>query len=188
GEILCKGPSIMAGYYKEPELTKETIDNEGWFHTGDIGCFDEDGLLKITGRKKEIFKTSFGKYISPQLIENKFKESPFIDNIFVVGENQKFAAAIIAPDFNYLQEWCERKEIDYTANKEMLNLPRIKKRFHKEVDIYNSHFGDTEQIKRFELVETEWTIESGELTATLKLRRTFMKRKYKDVISKIFNN
>ncbi|MFA6924610.1 MAG: AMP-dependent synthetase/ligase [Bacteroidales bacterium] len=188
GEILCRGPNIMAGYYKEPELTEAVIDKEGWLHTGDIGCFVDDGLLKITGRKKEIFKTSFGKYISPQLIENKFKESPFIDNIFVIGENQKFAAAIIAPDFNYLCEWCKRKGIEYTDNKEILNLQRIKKRFRKEVDIYNSFFGDTEQIKRFELAETEWTIESGELTATLKLRRTFMHRNYKDVINKIFNN
>ena len=188
GEILAQGPGIMAGYYHEPELTREAIDEEGWFHTGDIGNIDKDGFLKITGRKKEIFKTSFGKYIAPAPIENKFKESPFIDQIFVTGENQKFAGALIVPDFQHLKQWCERKEIPYTTNEEIVQLPRIRKRYLKEVNNYNHFFGDTEQIKRFELMPSEWTIESGELTATLKLRRTYITNKYAALIDKLFNN
>jgi len=187
GEILSKGPNLMKEYYKEPEMTKEAIDEEGWFHTGDMGHIDEDGLLRITGRKKEIFKTSFGKYIAPQLIENKFRESPFIDNLIVLGENQKFAAALITPDFNHLKNWCEGKEIEYASNKEMLDLPRIKKRFLKEVKKYNESFGITEQIQKFELMDSEWTIESGELTATLKLRRTYINKKYAALICKLFS-
>jgi long-chain acyl-CoA synthetase len=187
GEILSKGPNLMKGYYKEPEMTKNAIDEEGWFHTGDIGHIDEDGMLRITGRKKEIFKTSFGKYIAPQLIENKFKESSFIDNLIVLGENQKFAAALVIPDFNHLKNWCEGKGIEYLSNKEMLEMPRIKKRFLKEVKKYNESFGATEQIQKFELLDTEWNIESGELTATLKLRRTYINKKYAEVISKLFS-
>jgi len=186
-EILCKGPSLMDCYYKEPELTRQAINSEGWFHTGDIGKLD-NGMLKITGRKKEIFKTSFGKYISPQLLENKFKESPYIDNMMVVGENQKFAGAIIAPAFSQLQEWCEENEIPYTTHIEMIKHPEIKKLFTKEVSYYNQFFGDAEQIRKFELVDTEWTTESEDLTATLKLRRTFMSKKYSCLIEKIFGN
>ena len=129
GEILCKGPNLMLGYYKAPKLTEEVIDKDGWFHTGDIGKIEDTGQLRITGRKKEIFKTSLGKYISPQLIENKFKESPFIDVIFVLGENQKYAAALVVPDFEHLRSWCRVKEIKYTTNKEMLADPVIKKTF-----------------------------------------------------------
>ncbi|MFH0865260.1 MAG: long-chain fatty acid--CoA ligase [Bacteroidota bacterium] len=187
GEILAKGPNIMKEYYREPELTKEAIDAEGWFHTGDVGEIDEDGLLKITGRIKEIFKTSFGKYVAPQLIENQFKESSFIDNIMVVGENQKFPAAIIAPDFNHLKNWCAMKGIVYTTNEEMLEMPRIKKRFAKEMAKYNEHFGDTEKIKSYELISSEWSIETGELTATMKLRRKFINKKYEKEIEKLFN-
>jgi long-chain acyl-CoA synthetase len=187
GEILSRGPCVMKEYYNEPELTSEAIDAEGWFHTGDIGEIDQDGLLKITGRKKEIFKTSFGKYIAPQLIENKFKESPFIDNIMVVGENQKFAGALIAPDFNHLKNWCAYKGIVYTTNDEMLSLPRIKRRFAKEVAKYNEYFGDTEKIKSYDLIKTDWSIESGELTATLKLRRTYLIKKYATEIENLFN-
>ena len=186
GEILAKSPGLMKEYYKEPEMTKEAIDSEGWFHTGDMGQIDEDGLLKITGRKKEIFKTSFGKYIAPQMIENKFKESPFIENIIVLGENQKFAAAIIAPDFSYLRSWCEGKGIKYTSNTEIITLPRIKKRFEKEVKKYNENFGESEKIKKIEMLDTEWTIESGELTATLKLRRTYFNQKHAELIKKLF--
>jgi len=186
GEILVKSPGLMREYYKEPELTKEAIDEEGWFHTGDIGEIDEDKHLKITGRKKEIFKTSFGKYISPQLIENKFKESAFIDNIFVCGENQKFAGALIIPDFAHLKTWCDRKDIPFTTNQEILNLPRIQNRFRKEVKKYNEYFGDSEQIIKYKTMHTEWTIESGELTATLKLRRTFINNKYSKEIEMLF--
>jgi len=185
GEILCKGPCIMDGYFKHPEQTSQVIDQDGWFHTGDIGEFDGT-KLKITGRKKEIFKTSFGKYISPQLLENKFKESQYIDNLLVVGENQKFAAAIIAPDFTLLREWCEEQGIVYTTHSEMIRHPEIKKLFEKEIEYYNKFFGDAEQIKRFELVDNEWSVESGDLTATLKLRRTYMSKKYACIIQKLF--
>ena len=187
GEILTKGPCLMQAYYKEPDMTNEAIDSEGWFHTGDIGTIVDTGQLKITGRKKEIFKTSFGKYIAPQFIEDKFKESPLIENLFVIGENQKFAAAIIAPDFPHLREWCEENKIEYTNNKEVLELPEVKKYFKKEMTKYNAELGDTEQIKKYEIVDSEWSIESGEITATLKLRRTFMQDRYKPLIDKIFN-
>lgn len=186
-EILCKGPSLMLGYYKEPELTAEAIDEDGWFHTGDLGRFEQEGQLKITGRKKEIFKTSFGKYISPELIENKFKESHFIDALMVVGENQKYAAALIVPDFAFLKAWCARKEITYTTDPEMVANDRIQKRFAKEILRFNKNFGATEQIKAFELLENEWTVDSRELTASLKLRRPFIQQKFSSRIDKLFN-
>lgn len=186
-EILCKGPGLMQGYYKEPELTSAAIDSDGWFHTGDLGRFEPEGQLKITGRKKEIFKTSFGKYVSPEMVENKLKESPFIDALMVVGENQKYAAAIIAPDFNHLRSWCEIKGIPYTTNAEIIALERIQKRFHKEIHKFNKLLGATEQIKAFELLDSDWTVDSGELTATLKLRRKFINEKYTLVIDKLFN-
>lgn len=187
GEILCKGPNLMKGYFKEPELTNEVIDEQGWFHTGDLGFIETDGQLKITGRKKELFKTSFGKYINPGQIEDKFKESSFIDTLIVVGENQKFAAALVVPDFNDLKSWCESKGIEYTTNSEMIQHPRIKKRYKKEMDYYNSFFGETEQIKKWELMEAEWTSYSGELTPTLKIKRTYIADKYKSIINSMFN-
>lgn len=185
-EILCKGPGLMKGYYKETELTSQAIDSDGWFHTGDLGEIEPKGHLRITGRKKEIFKTSFGKYVSPELVENMLKESTFIDALMVVGENQKYAAAIIAPDFNHLRSWCQIKGIDYTSNAEMVAMERIQKRFQKEIHKYNKHLGATEQIKAFELIDTEWSVDSGELTATLKLRRTFLHGKYETAINKLF--
>jgi long-chain acyl-CoA synthetase len=186
GEILCKGPSIMKGYYKSPEMTAAAIDSDGWFHTGDLGLIEAQGQIRITGRKKEIFKTSFGKYVSPQLIEDKFKESIFIDQLMVVGENQKFPAALIVPDFTFLRAWCEFKEVPYTTNGEMINQQRIQKRFKKEVDKYNAFFGETERIKSYEILDTEWTVETGEITPTLKLKRRFITEKYKDTIAKLF--
>lgn len=187
GEILIKGPGLMKGYYKDPELTSESIDADGWFHTGDIGLITTEGQLKITDRKKLIFKTSFGKYIAPQLIENKFKESQFIDQIMVVGENQKFAAALIVPDFVHLKEWCKRKDIPYTTNAEVLALPRIKKRFQKEVNIYNQSFGDFERIVKFELIDHDWSVETGQLSATLKLRRSYLNEVYSANINRLFS-
>lgn len=187
GEILANGPNIMLGYYKEPELTKQAIEENGLFHTGDIGIIEPKGHLKITGRKKEIFKTSLGKYISPEQLENKFKESPFIDALMVIGENQKFAAALIVPDFNHLKNWCAVKEVPYTTDNEMVEVPRIKKRIQLEVDKFNKFFGATEQIKRIEILDKEWTVDSGELTASMKLRRKFICEKYSDRISRIFN-
>ncbi len=186
GEILVKGPSVMKGYYKDSQLTAETVI-DGWMHTGDVGVVDNDGMLKITGRVKEIFKTSMGKYISPALIENHFKESPFIEEIMVVGENQKFAAAIIVPDFEYMKNWCKIKEIKFSSNSEIIRHPVIKQRFKKEIYHFNSFFGDTEKIKKFELLDHEWSIETGEITANLKLKRKYIYQKYEDAINRIFN-
>jgi len=186
GEILCKGPNVMKGYYKETEMTSLAIDADGWFHTGDLGRLEPGGHLKITGRKKELFKTSFGKYISPQPIEDTFKESLFIDQMVVVGEHQKFAGALIVPDFIFLKSYCTVKEIPYTTNAEMINLPRIRKRFQTEVNKYNKCLGDTEKIKSWELLDTEWTFESGEITPTLKLKRNIIAGKYREKIEKLF--
>jgi len=186
GEILCKGPNLMKGYYKDPEQTREAIDKEGWFHTGDLGHIEPEGQLKITGRKKEIFKTSFGKYVSPQPIEDKFKESLFINQLIVVGENQKFAGALIEPDFTFLKAWCGVKEVPYTTNAEMVQLPRIRKRFQVEIDKYNKFFGDTEKIKSWDLLDTEWTFDTGEITPTLKLKRNFISNKYRERIALLF--
>lgn len=186
GEILARGPNIMMGYYKDPELTAQVIDQDGWLHTGDIGQFEPEGQLRITGRKKEIFKTSLGKYIAPELLENKIKESPFIDNIMVVGENQKFAAALVVPDFNHLRSWCRIKEIEYTTDEEMVALPRIRQRLLKVIDKYNTEFGSTEQIRKIDIMSSEWSTASGELTPTLKLRRSFIAKKYQTRIEKLF--
>ncbi len=186
GEIMVKGPGVMLGYYKDQELTDSVINKDGWFHTGDIGQFEEEGQLRITGRKKEIFKTSLGKYIAPELMENKVKESPFIDNLMVVGENQKFAAALVVPDFNHLRSWCKIKEVEYTTDEEMIANQRIKLRLMKVIDHYNKSFGATEQIKRVEFMPAEWTTASGELTPTLKLRRSVVAKKYSSQIEKLF--
>jgi long-chain acyl-CoA synthetase len=187
GEILCKGPNVMLGYYMQPELTKETISEDGWLHTGDIGMLDEGKYLKITGRKKEIFKTSLGKYISPQLMENRFKESSFIETIVVLGENQKYAAALVVPEYDNLKNWCKAKEIPYSTNEEMIVLPRIKKRFQREIDKYNAYFGKTEQVMSFRLMDIPWSIETGELTANLKLKRNYIVKKYEEQVNKLFN-
>ncbi|MBK9358679.1 MAG: long-chain fatty acid--CoA ligase [Bacteroidales bacterium] len=186
GEILARGPGIMLGYFKDEKLTSEVIDSDGWFHTGDIGMFEKEGQLRITGRKKEIFKTSLGKYIAPELLENKIKESPFIDNIMVVGENQKFAAALVVPDFNHLRSWCKIKEIEYTTDAGMVADQRIRARLMKVIDFYNKEFGATEQIKKVEFMNSEWSTSSGELTPTLKLRRSVINEKYRQQIEKLF--
>jgi long-chain acyl-CoA synthetase len=186
GEILTRGHCLMVGYYNAPELTKEAIDEEGWFHTGDIGQIEPEGQIRLTGRKKEMFKTAFGKYVVPTLVENKFCENSLIDNILVVGENKKYAAALIVPEFGDLRSWCERKGIPYTTNEEMIKHPDVYNKFKKIVTQYNKFFGDTEQVKRFKLVSYEWSIQTGELTPTLKLRRNFVIDKYKDVIEELF--
>lgn len=166
-EILVKGPNVMMGYYKEPELTREVIDDEGWFHTGDMGRIEPEGQLKITGRKKELFKTSFGKYIHPELIEDMFKESLFIDQIIVVGENQKFAGALVVPDFEFLRSWCNLKEIEFTTHEEMIKHPRVVKRFKHVIDKFNRRLGETEKIKTWKLLEKEWTVDTGEITPSI---------------------
>ncbi len=188
GEILCKGPSVMLGYYKSDELTAEVIDSDGWFHTGDIGRFEPEGQLKITGRKKEMFKTAFGKYIVPTIIENKFVESPLIDSMMVAGENEKFAAALIVPDFIALRTWCKNKNIDYTTNEEMVKKPEVIKKYQKVVAFYNKSFGETEHIRKFELIGYEWTVQTGELTPTLKLRRKYIMVRHEKLIHSLFKN
>ncbi len=185
GEILVKGPNVMLGYYKQPDLTAEVIDKDGWFHTGDIGIFQEGEYLKITDRKKEIFKTSGGKYIAPQVMENKFKESRFIAQLMVIGEHQKHPAALIVPDIEFVQEWAKRKGIALDENKLSENEALVA-RIQKEVDTYNTNFGNWEQIKKFELCSQEWTVETGELTPTLKLKRKVIINKYDHLIKKIY--
>lgn len=185
GEIIVKGPSVMIGYYNKPELTAEVIDEEGYFHTGDIGEF-VNGFLKITDRKKEIFKTSGGKYIAPQVMENKFKESRFIEQLMVVGEGEKHAAAIIQPDFVFLEGWCGRKNIDFKNPSEAIKNSRVIERITKEVEEINKNFAHYEQIKKFELVDAQWGITTGELTPTLKLKRKFILTKYQNLVDKIY--
>ena len=187
GEILCKGPNVMLGYYKRPDLTAEVIDAEGWFHTGDIGVFEEGVYLKITDRKKEIFKTSGGKYIVPQHIENMLKESRFIEQVMVIGENQKFAAAIVVPSFVFLQEWCNRKEIPFTDNESIIKNERVIARIQKEVDAINTRLGNFEQIKKFILLPREWTIDNGELTPKLSLKRRVIMQQQTDAVTRLYS-
>ena len=187
GEIITRSNCVMQGYYKEPELTAEVIDEDGWMHTGDVGEFVNGGFLKITDRKKEIFKLSSGKYIAPQLIENKFKESFFIEQAMVIGENQKFASAILSPNFTFLHDYCSRKGIKYRDNAELVQNPQVIKRIQKEVNEINKVIGQTEQIKRFRIVHEEWSVASGELSPTLKLKRKKLKEKYGHIISEIYS-
>lgn len=188
GEILVKGPNVMKGYFKEPELTLATFTDDGWFKTGDIGLIMPEGQLKITDRKKEIFKTSAGKYIAPQRIENKLKESSFIENAMVVGDNQKFAAAIISPNFSHIQSYCIKKKIPFTSNSEIIRNEFLRKKIQKEVEKVNQTLGDHERIIKFELCAQAWTPESGELTPTLKLKRNLILNKYQALMGKLFNN
>lgn len=189
GEILVKGPNVMMGYYNLPEKTAEDIDSEGWFHTGDIGTFIEGKYLKITDRKKEIFKTSGGKYIIPQAMENKFKESRFIEQIMVVGEGQKFPGALIVPNYLYIKEWATNKKIDIidNTNKGIITNKDVQQRIQQEIDTYNQNYGGFEQIKKFTLLERELSVEEGELTPTLKLKRKIILAKYAKEVEKIYN-
>ncbi|MBE9510448.1 MAG: long-chain fatty acid--CoA ligase [Bacteroidetes bacterium] len=188
GEILCKGPNIMMGYYNKPELTKEVIDEDGWFHTGDIGIMVDNKYLKITDRKKEIFKLSNGKYVAPQVIENKFKESFFIQQLMVIGENEKFASALISPNFEFLHNWCSIHDVKYRDNKELVQIPEVIARYQKEVNEINKKLAFHEQIKRFRMVYKEWTPGTGELSPTLKLKRNFLYKEYEDIIKDIFSH
>ncbi len=186
GEILVKGDSIMLGYYKDEEKTGEVL-KDGFFYTEDIGELDKEGFLKITDRKKEMFKTSGGKYITPQSIENKMKESRFIEQIMVVGEGEKMPAAFIQPDFNFLKEWAKRKNITIgTTNKEIVTNEKVIERYKKVLDSINPSFGHWEQIKKFELTPDVWGVDNGLLTPTLKLKRKIIKEKYKDLYAKMF--
>jgi long-chain acyl-CoA synthetase len=186
GEILVKGPNVMLGYYNRPDATAEAIDNEGWFHTGDIGILEDNRFLKITDRKKEIFKTSGGKYIAPVMIENKLKESPFIEQVMVLGENQKYASALIVPAFAYLKEYCKRKNINYISNEEIIKNPEIKARIIEEVEKVNKELAPYETIKRPELLSREWSIEKGEMTPKLSLKRKVIMTANKALTDKIY--
>ncbi len=186
GEILFKGPNLMLGYFKDEEKTRETIDEAGWFHTGDIGKMVGNNL-KITDRKKEIFKLSTGKYVAPQVVENIFKESLFIEQLMVVGANEKFTAALISPHFEFLHDWCHKKKIKFRDNEDLIENPQVIARYQEEVDFYNKRLGKTEQIKKFELVCEEWTPDNGELSPTLKLKRRFVKEKYKRKLDRIYS-
>lgn len=187
-EIICRGHNVMMGYYNHPELTREVIDEDGWLHTGDLGEINEYGQVRITGRLKNLFKTSLGKYINPDVIEGKFSESGFIENIVVLGENQKYAGAIIIPDFAFLKTWCQKHEIKYTTPQEMILNPDVKKRYAEEIKKINQNFGDTEKIKRYELVADEWSVTNGFLTPTLKVKRNVVKDVYKDLINKMYKD
>lgn len=187
GEILCKGPNVMMGYYKDEKLTSEVISGD-YFHTGDIGEFDADGFLKITDRKKEMFKTSGGKYIAPQLIENTMKQSRFIEQIMVIGDGQKMPAAFIQPSFDFIKEWAKIHKITIgTTNEEIVSNLKVIERIQEEVDKLNEKFGNWEKIKRIELTPDLWTIEGGHLTPTLKLKRKVVMEKYLDLFNKIYN-
>ena len=200
GEIICRGHNVMLGYYKNEELTKEIIDKDGWLHTGDMGYIDDRGRLFITGRLKNLFKTSMGKYINPQVIEEKFSESKFIENIVVFGEGQKFAAALIVPNFAYIKAWFaqqnklnfnlkqnnKQNNLNFTTKEECIKMKEVKDAISKEVKKYNALFGETEQIKKFELVADDWTIENGIMTPTLKVKRKVVQQRYKNLIDSMF--
>jgi long-chain acyl-CoA synthetase len=186
GEILCKGPNVMLGYYNDPELTKSVFDEDGWFHTGDIGHIEDDKFLMVTDRKKEIFKLSNGKFIAPQIIENIFKESVLIDQIMVVGEHEKFASALISPNFKYFDDMKESNQVAFSNNEELIQLPQVKMIFTEEVEKFNKRLSPPERINRFRLVQDEWTPASGELSPTLKLRRRFIQEKYKKLLDEVY--
>jgi len=186
GEILCKGHNVMMGYYKNPELTKKVFTDDGWFCTGDIGTIENDNFLKVTDRKKEIFKLSSGKFIVPQIIENKLKESLFIEHIMVVGEHEKFASALIAPDYVYLKDWCIENNISISSNTELLLSNQLINSFNKEIQRYNHAVSDFEKINRFRLIPDVWSPETGELSPTLKLKRKFIAKKYEELIDQIY--
>ena len=186
GEILVKGPNVMMGYYKEPEMTAEVMDTDGWFHTGDIGKLDAEGFLYITDRKKEMFKTSGGKYVAPQVIENKLRASRFIEQAMVIGENRKFPSALIVPSFAFLKDYCLLKEIPYGSNEQVVQDQRIIDRIKQEVDTANEGLGHWEQVKRVALLDKDWSIEGGEFTPSMKLRRKPILAKYAATVEGIY--
>lgn len=188
GEICMRGPSLMKGYYKAPDLTKMAIDEEGWFHTGDIGHLDDGKFLTITDRKKEIFKLSNGKYVAPQLIENKLKESFFIEQCMVVGENEKFVSALISPNFSFLHDWCSRHKIHFENNEDLITIPEVIARYQKEINTVNKQLSDYEQIKRYRLVAEQWSPQTGELSPTLKLKRKVLYERYEKLLVEIYGH
>jgi long-chain acyl-CoA synthetase len=186
GEILCKGPNVTPGYYKEPELTKQAFDKDGWFLTGDIGHIEDGKFLMVTDRKKEIFKLSNGKFIAPQVIENVFKELPVIDQIMVIGEHEKFASALISPNFKYFEEWKTSGKIPSSEKETLVQLPAVLSFFSTEIERLNKKLSPWERVNRFKLVMDEWTPATGELSPTLKLRRQFIHNKYQHLIAQIY--
>ena len=187
GEIMIQGPQVMIGYYKDEEKTKEVLTEDKFFHTGDIGEVDSEGFLKITDRKKEMFKTSGGKYVAPQIIENALKQSRFIEQIMVIGEGQKMPAALIQPNFEFIQEWAKRKKINLgSTNEEIIKNRDVNDRIQEEVDFYNERFGKWERIKQFRLTPDVWLVESGHLTPTMKMKRKVIKEKYQDLYNDIY--
>jgi len=186
GEILCKGPNVTPGYYKDPDLTKQAFDEEGWFHTGDIGHIEDGKFLMVTDRKKEIFKLSNGKFIAPQIIENYLKELAFIDQIMVIGEHEKFASALISPNFKYFEDWKTSGKIPSSDKENLIQLPAIVSFISAEIERLNKKLSPWERVSRFKLVIDEWTSATGELSPTLKLKRQFVHDKYRDLIDQIY--
>lgn len=186
GEILVKGPGVMLGYYKRPDLTAEVIDKEGWLHTGDIGEFVENRFLKITDRKKEIFKTSGGKYIAPLVLENKLKESPFVEQVMVIGENKKFPSALIVPAFAYIREWGKRHDLNLNSNTEIASHPKVKEAILHDIEKTNESLAQYEKIKNPAILDKEWTIDGGQMTPKLSLKRKFILKENEVLIEKIY--
>ena len=188
GEILCKGRNVMMVYYKRPDLTAQVIDQDGWFATGDIGKMVDGVYLQITDRKKEIFKTSGGKYIAPQVMENKFKESRIIEQVMVLGDGEKMPGAFIVPEFESLKVWCQLHDITYTTNPEMTEHPEVLKKYESEINRYNQQFAPYEHVKKFVLMKDVWSVDGGELTATLKLKRKPIRAKYESEYREIYRS
>lgn len=187
GEILARGPNIMRGYYNRPDLTDEVIDSEGWFHTGDIGEFVHGKFLKITDRKKELFKTAGGKYIAPQPIENRFKESPLVEQVMVVGgDTMKYVSALIVPSYISLEDWARREGVTYHNVEDLVLLPQVQALYQEITDNVNKELSKFETIKKFTLLPREWGIDTGELTPTMKLKRKVILEKYKSVIESMY--
>lgn len=187
GEILIKSPGLMIGYYKDPVATSDVIDKEGWFHSGDIGELTQEGFLKITDRKKEIFKMSNGKYVAPQQIENKLKESFYIQQLMVVGENQKYPAAIISPNFQELAQWCQKKKIQFQDHTDLIRNTEVVKHFQEEIRKFNKKLSESDQVKKIILIADEWSPITGELSTSLKLKRQVIIQKYKDLVEAVYN-
>ncbi len=185
GEILCKGPNVMMGYYKRPDLTAQDIQN-GWYHTGDIGVLNENNFLKITDRKKELFKTSGGKYVAPLAIENKLKESPFVEQVMILGADKKFVSALIVPSFPNLQDWARKNNIIGSSNEDLLLNAKVTDMFKELVESFNKYFNHVEQVKKFELLANEWSVDTGELTPKMSLKRKVVMEKYRDSVERIY--
>jgi long-chain acyl-CoA synthetase len=188
GEVLCKGPNVMMGYYEKPEKTAEVIDEDGWFHTGDIGEMVDGRLLKITDRKKEMFKTSGGKYVAPQIIENKLKESRFIEQVMVIGEGEKMAAAFVQPDFEFLKSWCERKQLDASSPEAMIRNEQVQQRIMKDVEETNQQFGKWEQVKKIAITPDAWSVQGGHLTPKMSLKRRVIMDLYAGLYEQIYGH